>query len=147
MGFLCNFDLSEMERTVKQLVDAAVARQSFFPKYLESKMRLLCTFTNDAGQQAFYHCFNEIAVQKAEISHQVRVEVLLGQKLLTGYSGDGLLVATPTGSTAYALSSGGPIVNNEIRSLLMVPISPSSLSFRPIIMPPTTRITIKVAVD
>jgi NAD kinase len=70
--------------------------------------------------------------------------VYIGKKLLTGYSGDGLLVATPTGSTAYALSAGGPIVNNEIRSMLIVPISPNSLSFRPILMPPTTRLVIKV---
>lgn len=68
----------------------------------------------------------------------------IGNKLLTGYSGDGLLVATPTGSTAYALSAGGPIVNNEIRSMLMVPISPNSLSFRPILMPASARIIIKV---
>lgn len=65
----------------------------------------------------------------------LKLEIYLEGELFTITSGDGLLVSTPTGSTAYALSAGGPIIHNSIRTTLIQPICPNSLSFRSICIP------------
>jgi NAD kinase len=63
---------------------------------------------------------------------------------MTTTTGDGIIVSTPTGSTAYALSAGGPVVLNGVNSIILVPIAPNSLSFRPICLPQNAVIKIKV---
>ena len=63
---------------------------------------------------------------------------------MTETAGDGMLISTPTGSTAYSLSAGGPIMQNGVEGILIVPISPNSLSFRPICLPSSSEIQLKV---
>ena len=78
---------------------------------------------------------NEILVQKGNSSGMCSYEIYVNNVLLTIVQGDGILIATPTGSTAYNLSCGGSIVHNEAEVLCLTPICPHSLSFRPIILP------------
>ncbi len=108
-------------------------------------MRLQCVRTPPTGPPFTYHCLNEVAISKADSETPIKLEIYLNNELFTCTCGDGLLVSTPTGSTAYALSAGGPIIHNEIRTTLIQPICPNSLSFRSICIP--SHITVKVKVD
>jgi NAD+ kinase len=81
------------------------------------------------------HCLNEIVIDKGYGSTCLKLELIINNETLTVANGDGLIFSTPTGSTAYSLSAGGPIIFNEVRSIGIVPICPFSLSFRPLILP------------
>jgi NAD kinase len=94
------------------------------------------------GQRQEYHALNEVFVTKGRNIRPVYLQVTLNEEHFTNTKGDGLIVSTPTGSTAYALSAGGPILSQEARSILLVPVSPLSLSFRPVILPDSTNIKI-----
>ena len=88
-------------------------------------------------------CVNEVYISRK--SHErITLEILVNGELLTKTAGDGILISTPTGSTAYSLSAGGPILDNGVNGILVVPISPNSLSFRPICLPSTSTITVRV---
>lgn len=85
-----------------------------------------------------------MAIARSNYINQIKLDIFVGNKLLTTVTGDGLLIATPTGSTAYSLSAGGPIVHSSIRAMIIVPISPTSLSFRPVVLP--TKLPLKIRV-
>jgi len=75
----------------------------------------------------------------------INIEVLLNDKERFEFRGDGILISTPTGSTAHSLSTGGPVIYPEFESILITPFSPYTLSIRPLILPPETKIKIKVS--
>lgn len=88
---------------------------------------------------------NEIAVLKQDLSSMISINVALNGEPLHTYQADGLLVATPTGSTAYSLSVGGPIMMPENHNLIIAPVASHSLNVRPLIIPDDWRIDLKVA--
>jgi NAD kinase len=87
---------------------------------------------------------NEISLTREKQS-RILLDIFIGNEFITTTAGDGILVSTPTGSTAYALSAGGPIVLNGVNTITIVPIAPNSLAFRPICLPMDATIKIKVA--
>ena len=93
----------------------------------------------------FPYALNEISVSRKDTASLISVNASIDGKALTTYWADGLIVTTPTGSTGYSLSSGGPIVLPETPSLVMTPIAPHNLNIRPLILPDSTEITLKVA--
>lgn len=90
------------------------------------------------------YALNEMGVFKADTTSMVTVKAYVGEELVTTYWADGLLVATPTGSTAYALSAGGPIVHPDCANLLLVPVSPHNLTMRPIVIPDDKDVLLEV---
>lgn len=88
---------------------------------------------------------NEIAVLKQDLSSMISINVALNREPLHTYQADGLLVATPTGSTAYSLSVGGPIMMPENHNLIIAPVASHSLNVRPLIIPDDWRIDLKVS--
>lgn len=86
---------------------------------------------------------NDVVIHQRSISRMIELDVFVDDKYLTSYWADGVIFATPTGSTAYALSSGGPLVYPSLSAVLVVPISPHTFSHRPIVLP--TNLKIKVA--
>jgi NAD+ kinase len=88
---------------------------------------------------------NEIVLEKTESGHTVRLEVEINGNFFTPYTTDGLIVATPTGSTAYALSARGPIVEPTHRALLLTPVSPHMLFDRTLVLSPNAVIRLTVA--
>ncbi|KAK5167365.1 NADH kinase pos5 [Saxophila tyrrhenica] len=91
---------------------------------------------------------NEVLLHRGALPHLANITILIGspphQRILTTAIADGFLVSTPTGSTAYSLSSGGSIVHPLVNSLLLTPICPRSLSFRPLVLPANTPITLRI---
>lgn len=92
----------------------------------------------------FNYALNEITVTKMDSSSMINIHTFLNDEYLTTYWADGLIISTPTGSTAYSLSLGGPILPPNSNSFVITPIAPHNLTMRPIVVPDTTRITLKV---
>ena len=91
------------------------------------------------------HAMNEVIIHRGRDPHLAVVEVSVGGRFLTEAVADGMIVSTPTGSTAYSLSSGGSIIHPLVPSLLLTPICPRSLSFRPLVLPATSLITLRLS--
>ena len=91
------------------------------------------------------HAMNEVILHRGKDPHLAIIEVFVGGRFLTEAVADGMIISTPTGSTAYSLSSGGSIVHPLVPSLLLTPICPRSLSFRPLVLPASTPITLKLS--
>ncbi len=90
------------------------------------------------------YALNEVLVHRGETMSLLRTQLLVDNLYVATYSGDGLIVATPTGSTAYSLSCGGPILTPDSRCLAITPISAHTLTLRPIIIPDTAHLSLKV---
>lgn len=88
---------------------------------------------------------NEVIIHRGKDAHLAVIEVFVGGRFLTEAVGDGMIISTPTGSTAYSLSAGGNIVHPLVSSILMTPICPRSLSFRPLVLPANTPITLRLS--
>lgn len=97
-----------------------------------------------AGEMRLAWALNEIALLRHPTSPMLDFTIAVNGLPLTTYPADGSLVATPTGSTAYALSVGAPVMHPETNALLLAPISPHTLGARPLVLPPTARINITV---
>ncbi len=88
---------------------------------------------------------NEITVSRKDTTAMIKVETILDNEYLTSYWADGLIIATPTGSTGYSLSCGGPIVMPQSNNLILTPIAPHNLSARPLVIPDHLEVTLRVS--
>lgn len=88
---------------------------------------------------------NEISVHRSSYSHPAIIDIYQNGHFVTETVADGILVSTPTGSTAYSLSAGGPIVHPHVKSMLITPISPFSLSFRSLVLPLNTQVSLRMS--
>ncbi|MGB3590132.1 MAG: NAD kinase [Nonlabens sp.] len=88
---------------------------------------------------------NEITVSRMNTTSMIQIETHLNGELLTSYWADGLIVSTPTGSTGYSLSCGGPVISPATNALVITPIAPHNLNARPLVIPDQTTITLKVS--
>ncbi|KAJ9642985.1 NADH kinase pos5 [Coniosporium tulheliwenetii] len=100
---------------------------------------------NPPGSESDVYAMNEVIVHRGGDPHLAIVEVFVGGRFLTEAVADGMIISTPTGSTAYSLSSGGSIVHPLVKSLLLTPVCPRSLSFRPLVLPANTPITLRLS--
>jgi NAD+ kinase len=99
---------------------------------------------NDGGTPQMWTALNEAVVEKQEAGHTVRLLVRIDGAPFTSYAADGLIIATPTGSTAYSLSARGPVVSPKHRALLLTPVSPHMLFDRSLVLDPDEEVEIEV---
>jgi len=135
LGFLAEIDINEMD----VLIDA-IKNKTYL---IEERMLLEgeCEGLDDVK----LYGINDLVVEKGSGAKMIEIDVLVNDEFVTTFSADGLIVATPTGSTGYSLSVGGPIVCPECAVITLSPISPHSLTTRPIVLPSNAEITIKAA--
>ena len=110
----------------------------------ESRMRLLVKVTRKEKKLVCETVLNDIVINKGALARLAHVETYINDHYLTTYSADGLIVATPTGSTAYSLAAGGPVIHPAVPAILMTPICPFTLTNRPLIIPDSACIKIKL---
>lgn len=91
------------------------------------------------------HAINEVSIDRGSHPHLAIIDIYVNSHFLTEAVADGILISTPTGSTAYSLSAGGSIVHPLVKSLLITPISPRSLSFRPLVLPLHTKVVLRLS--
>jgi NAD+ kinase len=127
LGFLTEFAADELNLVVEMLCSGAFE--------LEERMVLEVTLLPFEGQAMHFVALNEAVVTKGSIGKIIEIPVWANEAFLASYRGDGLIVATPTGSTAYSLSAGGPILHPSLEAIVVTPICPFALGIRPVILP------------
>jgi NAD+ kinase len=136
--------LAEAEREkVGEAVERIVARDYA----VEERMTLDVTATHDGGVVAHSWALNEVTVEKAARERMLEITLEIDGRPLSTWGCDGVMVATPTGSTAYAFSAGGPVVWPDVEAMLVVPISAHALFARPLVVGPQARLAIEVVAD
>lgn len=135
LGFLTEFAESEAYQALEQILDG--------PVIVENRLMLKCLLIseNACEQQQYRYGLNEVVINKNTLDRLLHLSTYAGGSYITTYRADGLIFSTPTGSTAYNLSAGGPLVHPGLDTILVTPICPFMLSSRPIILPASIRIT------
>lgn len=125
-GFLTDIPLADMEREVGRILDGD----------FQAERRLLLYAEVRRGGEVVHsaRAFNDIIITKGDIPRLIEYETYIGNHFVNSARGDGIIVASPTGSTAYAMSAGGPILEPTLPALVLVPICPHTLSNRPIVI-------------
>lgn len=135
LGFLSSVAREEISSTVKHILNKDYE--------VESRSLLHITEPKDIFSDQNF-ALNELSVLKKESSSMITVHAFINEQYLNSYWADGLIVATPTGSTAYSLSCGGPILVPDAGNFVLTPISPHNLNVRPIVIGDNNKITLKV---
>ncbi|MGZ3845961.1 MAG: NAD kinase [Flavisolibacter sp.] len=135
LGFLAGIGREEMSTAIK-----ALARRS----YIIDRRTLIHLDSNVPLFKDIPYALNEFAIHKRDTAPMVKIHTYLNGELLNTYWADGLILATPTGSTGYSLSLGGPVVFPESSSFVLTPIAPHNLNVRPIIIPDNTIISFEI---
>lgn len=108
------------------------------------RMRLLVDVERGGQLRASETVLNDVVINKGALARLATIDTSIDEQYLTTYRADGLIIATPTGSTAYSLAAGGPVVHPAVPAVVMTPICPFTLTNRPVIVPDTAVITIKL---
>lgn len=138
LGFLASVQPENLEKCIDQILNK---------EYKISKRTLLglnCKPKIDAIKELNF-AMNEITVNRKDTTSMITIDTYLNGEFLTSYWADGLIISTPTGSTGYSLSCGGPILTPDAGSLVLTPIAPHNLNARPFVIPDNTTITLKVS--
>jgi len=135
LGFLTEITLSELYPSLQSVLDGTTD----FDKRMMLKSRI-----NRAGQVfSKKTVLNDVVITKGALARIISLSVSVGENFVTEVRADGLILATPTGSTAYNLSAAGPIVHPAIDALLLTPIAPHTLTNRPIVLPASEEIQVR----
>jgi len=135
LGFLADVSENEIESALQEILNNNYN--------IEERSQLEVDICNGCFGQSRY-ALNEIAVLKQDSSSMITIHAWLNDQFLNTYQSDGLLVATPTGSTAYSMSVGGPILMPQANNFVLSPIAPHSLTVRPLVVPDNLTITLEV---
>ena len=114
---------------------------------IEERAMLTCVIRRGTGVFATHSALNDAVVTKAARSRMVDLSVWIGDDFVTRVKADGLIVATPTGSTAYNLAAAGPIVQPDVDALVVTPIAPHTLTNRPLVIPATSVVRVQPMMD
>ena len=135
LGFLSDFSPKEIEDAIAQIYDGTLRTES----------RSVLQVTYSKGSPRIYpYALNEVAVLKSGLSSMITVDVTLNGEFLHNYKADGLLIATPTGSTAYNLSVGGPLLEPHVNAIILTPVATHSLNIRPLVVLDDSKIDVKI---
>ena len=126
LGFLADVKLNELDKFVANLVKGDYR--------VDERSILEASFTKN-NKEVVQYAFNDIVLTRHSVSNMIHVETLVDSKAFNTYFGDGVIVSTPTGSTAYNLSAGGPVLFPLTNVFALTPICPHSLTQRPVVLP------------
>jgi NAD+ kinase len=136
LGFLTDIPLARMEATLGAMLDG---------RYVEERRTIIAaTVERASGAKEHAPALNDVVVNRGALGTMIECVVEIDGRFVYAMRADGIIVATPTGSTAYALSAGGPILAPEVAAFAIVPVAPHALTHRPIAVPDSASIAIAV---
>ena len=136
VGFLAEAEPEDIERVISVVVNNEWS--------VEERMALAITATDADGRTWESWALNEIAIEKFNREHMANLLVSIDERPVSQWACDGVLVATPTGSTAYAFSAGGPVVWPEVEAMLVVPVSAHALFSKPLVVSPSSVVDVEI---
>jgi NAD+ kinase len=136
LGFLTEVPLAELYSTIDALDRDRCTT--------EPRSMLRCQLLRAGCCVDEFEALNDVVVNKSAIARLANLDLYVDQMFVSSYKADGLIIATPTGSTAYSLSAGGPILAPAVNAFVITPVSPHSLSHRPLVVRDTAEITVQV---
>jgi len=136
LGFMAEVSLNELYANLAKALAGKLKA--------EERMMLTAGIIRRGKKVSEYNVLNDAVISKGDIARMVSLEVSVGGDYLTSIRADGLILATPTGSTAYSLSAGGPIIHPALQCFVVTPICPHTLSNRPIAIPDSAVVRVKV---
>jgi NAD+ kinase len=136
LGFLTAVTLEEMEEAFGRIVSGDFV--------LDRRMALDVRSVHQTGSSDEYYALNDAVLHKGGLVRMVAIRVWVDEEEIGLYRADGVIVATPTGSTAYSLSAGGPILDPRQDAIIVTPICPHTMAVRPLVLPPGSEITVEV---
>jgi len=137
LGYLVGIDLKEMCQVLETILSGQLE--------IEKRM-MLDVSLHIAGQETKrYAVLNDVVISRGHFNRPVRLDASIDGQYLATFEGDGIIVATPTGSTAYSLSAGGPIIYPQMSCIVITPLCPHTLTNRPLISPAHVLVTLKMA--
>ena len=139
LGFLTDVLPDEMEQQIAQVLDGEYT--------IEQRFLLDVQLRRDEQTMALGSALNDVVLHPGRAAHMIEFELFVDDGFVSSQASDGLIVATPTGSTAYALSAGGPIMHPGLNAMVLVPMYPHSLSSRPIVIDGDSRIRLLVSTN
>ncbi|XP_076364971.1 NAD kinase-like isoform X5 [Tachypleus tridentatus] len=145
LGFLAPFEFSDFQEQVSNVLEGHAALT------LRSRLRCIIVRKNseplDKKLHSSFLVLNEVVVDRGPSPYLSNIDLFLDGKHITTVQGDGLIVSTPTGSTAYAVAAGASMIHPSVPAIMVTPICPHSLSFRPIVVPAGVELKIMVSPD
>ncbi|MGA9206474.1 MAG: NAD(+)/NADH kinase [Terriglobales bacterium] len=136
LGFLTEVSLSELYPTLEAVAENCCA--------VEVRSMLHCHLMRNGERVAHFDALNDAVIHKSAMARILELEIRVDDRFVASYRADGLIVATPTGSTAYSLAAGGPVVSPEVAAFIITPISPHMLTHRPVVVKDTRVVTVLV---
>jgi NAD+ kinase len=137
LGFLATIQKEDIEVALQKILSK---------KFVIENRSLLCaeTLSKDDDFNELNFALNEITITRKNTASMIKVNATLDEEFLTSYWSDGLIISTPTGSTGYSLSCGGPIISPTSKNIVLTPIAPHSLVVRPLVIPDDTDIKLQI---
>jgi len=139
VGFLAELQPDQVVDCLPSLVEGRF--------WLEERMMLRASLEHDGGKPHCLEAINEVVVSRGRLARIVRIAAHVDGQYLTTYAADGLIVATPTGSTAYALAAGGPILYPQLANLVIVPIAPHLTVDTALVLPATAQVRLVLSCE
>lgn len=127
LGFLTELHPDEVFPELEKLIEGRYT--------VEERRTLRCRLCRNGETISEHSALNDVVVTKSALARMITMDVLVDGEQVATYTSDGMIVATPTGSTAYSLSAGGPILDPRMSAVLVTPICPHTMSYRPLVLP------------
>ena len=139
LGFLAEISIDELYPTLENILAGKFE--------IENRMLLNACIWRNGEKVEDHNVLNDVVINKGAVARVINLQVLVDGQYMTSYRADGLIIATPTGSTAYSLSAGGPIIHPSMHTLVLSPICPFTLTNRSILIPDQSIIQVKLAAE
>lgn len=135
LGFLTQLTIQEIESGLERIKKGQFKTEKRIALQIQKKKPL---------DRTVYYALNDAVLHKGEVAHLISFEIWIGKEFICSFTADGLIVSTPTGSTAYSLAAGGPIIHPQMEAMIVTPICPQTMATRPIIFSAEEVLTIKL---
>jgi NAD+ kinase len=137
LGFLTELQPDELMSGLQSVLDGDYE--------IEERQTLRVRHVRRGRVLSEHALLNDAVISKSALARMINIDLRVDGELVTRYTSDGLIVSTPTGSTAYSLSAGGPILDPRMRAFVVAPLCPHSMTYRPLVMPGTVRVEVALS--